>query len=83
MRTGRVAALGYWSASVSWVLVTFIAIPCLTLIIILAMVLRFSRAMVEKTGGTACLRDVATLLRAFRAGPGGVISALSRLVRRG
>jgi hypothetical protein len=65
------------------VLTAIVAIPCITLILILAMVLHFSRAMVEKTGGTACLRDVATLLRAFRAGPGGVISALSRIFRRG
>lgn len=67
----------------SWIVVAIMAIPCLTLIVILGMVLHFAKNMVEKTGGTACLRDVATLLRAFRAGPGGLISALSRLVRRG
>jgi hypothetical protein len=60
-----------------------VAIPCATLVITLAMVLRFSKAMVDKTNDTACLRDVATLLRALRAGPGGLISALARLVRRG
>lgn len=66
----------------SWIVVTAIAIPSATAVVMLAMVLHFSRALVEKTGDTSCLRDVATLLRAFGFGPGGLLSALSRIFRR-
>jgi hypothetical protein len=48
------------------------------------MVLRFSKTMVDMNhGDTKCLRDVAIMLRAFRAGSGGILSTLAKLVARG
>jgi hypothetical protein len=64
------------------VLAAIVAIPCLTAITMLGMVLRFSRTLVAKNNGdTKCLRDVAVLLRAFRAGPGDLMSILPKIFR--
>jgi hypothetical protein len=64
------------------VLTAILAIPCLTIIVLLCMVLRFSNTMVDKSGDTKCLRDVAVLLRAFQTGPGGLFSTLAKEIGR-
>jgi hypothetical protein len=66
----------------STMLAAVVAIPCFTVLIMLGMVLRFARTMVEKSGDTKCLRDVAVLLRAFRAGSGGLLSTLAKIFKR-
>jgi hypothetical protein len=63
-------------------LAAVVAIPCATALIMLGMVLHFSRKMVEKSGDTKCLRDVAVLLRAFRAGSGGLLSTIAKIFKR-
>jgi hypothetical protein len=64
-------------------LAAILAIPSVTVLIRLAMVLRFSRTMVEKSGDTKSLQDVAVLLRAFRAGSGGLLPTMARVLKRG
>jgi hypothetical protein len=64
------------------VLAALVTIPCVTMLVMLGMVLLFSKAMVEKSGDTKCLRDVAVLLRAFRAGSGGLLSTLGKAIGR-
>jgi hypothetical protein len=65
-------------------LVVSVGILCITLLTMLGMVLHFSMALVKRNGGdTKCLRDVAVLLRAFRAGPGGLLSTMTKILKRG
>jgi hypothetical protein len=65
-------------------LAAIVAIPCVTLLMMLWMVLRFAGALIERNNGdTKCLRDVAVLLRAFRSGPGGMLSTLTKIFKRG
>lgn len=45
-----------------------VVVPYSTFLLALGMMLRFAKIMVEMSGDTKCLRDVAVLLRAFRAG---------------
>lgn len=63
-------------------LLALVTIPCVTMLLMLGMVLLFSKVMVDKSGDTKCLRDVAVLLRAFRAGPGGLLSILPKILKR-
>jgi hypothetical protein len=82
-RPGRDGALSYWSTPVSGTVLAIVAIPCITFIIVLRMVLRFSKTMVDiNHGDTKCLRDVAILLRAFRGGAGSLLGALARVIGR-
>jgi hypothetical protein len=79
----RADAPSYWSAPVTGnLLAAIVAIPCVTALIMLGMVLHFSKVMVEKSGDTKCLRDVAVLLRAFGAGPGGLLSTVAKIWKR-
>jgi hypothetical protein len=65
------------------VLAVIVAIPCVTVLIMLSMVLGFAKALVEMNkGDTRCLRDVAILLRAFRAGPNGLLTTLIKTLKR-
>jgi len=65
------------------VLAAVAAIPCITVVIVLHMVLNFSKAMVDMNNGdTKCLHDVAVLLRAFRAGSAGLLGVLAKAFKR-
>jgi hypothetical protein len=56
---------------------------CVTAVVLLAMVLRFARTMVDMNhGDTKCLRDVAVLLRAMWGAPRGLLAALARMISR-
>jgi hypothetical protein len=63
-------------------LVVIVVSVCVTPIVMLRMILRFASRVVETTGDTKGLRDVAVLLRAFLAGSGAPVAAvLSKLLR--
>jgi hypothetical protein len=72
-------------AVTSIALAAIVAVPCfcVTVLIMLGMVLRFCRELVEKKDAdTKVLRDVAVLLRAFRAGPGSLLSTIAKILKR-
>lgn len=67
----------------SSILLAVIATPCITTVVLLAMVLRFAKTMVDQNhGDTKCLRDIAVLLRAFRSAPGGLLATLAKIISR-